>query len=100
MNLETKIRQLLAKGIVERPGDSLQGVTKGRIESVLRAMARGSLDQVDAVFALLDDHTPSWFTDASSSGFKFCHGATTAHIACHVGVIQRTAGKLDREGRD
>jgi BsuBI/PstI restriction endonuclease len=48
---------------------------------------------------LLDDTHASWFTKAPS-GTKFCHGASTAHIACHVGILQRGQRKLDREGRD
>ena len=55
---------------------------------------------MDAVFALLDDINPSFFFEAAQKGLKFCHGASTAHIACHVGVLQRNSAKLDREGRD
>jgi hypothetical protein len=54
---------------------------------------------VDAVYALLDNETDSWFSRAPE-GTKFSDGATTAHIGCHVGVLQRGASKLDREGRD
>src|SRR5690606_3750904 len=30
----------------------------------------------------------------------FADGATTAQIACHIGILQRGKTKLDREGRD
>jgi hypothetical protein len=49
---------------------------------------------------LLDDINPSFFFEAAQKGLKFCDGASTAHIACHVGVLQRKSTKLDREGRD
>jgi hypothetical protein len=79
---------------------SLQGVTKARVKSVLGRLALGDKpDIVDAVFALLDDETPSWFGTAPK-GFKFADGASTAHLGCHIGVLQRGATKLDREGRD
>ncbi|HPA21314.1 MAG TPA: BsuBI/PstI family type II restriction endonuclease [Verrucomicrobiae bacterium] len=55
---------------------------------------------MDAVFCLLDDISPSFFGEAAQKGLKVCHGASTAHIACHVGVLQRNSTKLDREGRD
>jgi len=51
------------------------------------------------VFALLDDVHDSWFSGAPE-GTKLCHGATVAHLACHVGILQRGKVKLDREGRD
>jgi len=54
---------------------------------------------VDCVFALLDDETPSWFPKAPV-GATFADGASTAHLACHIGVLQRGRTKLDREGRD
>lgn len=79
--------------------DQLQGVTKARIRAVLRAIDRESDDIVDAVFALLDDITPSLFTSARP-GTRFCDGASTQHIAAHVGTLQRASGRLDREGRD
>lgn len=75
------------------------GVTKDRIRAVLAAIDRESADMVDAVFALLDDVNPSWFMGAMP-GTRFCDGASTQHIASHIGVLQRNGGKLDREGRD
>lgn len=78
----------------------LQGVTKEKIRRVLtRLDLGGNADLVDGVFALLDDQTDSWFSKAPA-GTKFCHGASTAHLACHIGILQRGSGKLDREGRD
>lgn len=79
--------------------DKLQGVTKARIRAVLRAIDQESDDIVDAVFALLDDITPSLFTSARP-GTRFCDGASTQHIAAHVGTLQRAGRRLDREGRD
>jgi hypothetical protein len=103
MALEDRIQQLrndaLAKG--QAPvRDAYQGVTKARIVEVLTVIDRHNVDLVDAVFALLDDEHVSWFTKAGRAGIKFCEGASTAHIACHVGILQRGLRKLDREGRD
>jgi len=79
----------------------LQGITKERIADVLQALDLKTKDRVDAVFALVDDINPNLFFEAAQKGLRFCHGASTAHIACHVGeVLQRQTGKLDREGRD
>lgn len=77
----------------------LQGVTKERVRETLRAFSRATDDMVDVVFALLDDVHPTWFS-AARNGARFCDGATTAHLGCHVGILQRGGGKLDREGRD
>jgi hypothetical protein len=80
--------------------EALQGVTKDRIRAVLRALDLGAnADLVDCVFALLDDQTDSWFSKAPA-GSKISDGASTAHLACHIGILQRGGGKLDREGRD
>jgi hypothetical protein len=102
MALEERIQKLrddaLAQGKEPVPA-VYQGVTKDRIIAVLEAIDRHTDDLVDAVFALLDDAHASWFTKAPS-GTKFCDGASTAHIACHVGILQRGQRKLDREGRD
>ncbi|MGE0142107.1 MAG: BsuBI/PstI family type II restriction endonuclease [Planctomycetota bacterium] len=78
--------------------DVLQGVTKDRVRTVLGMLDRATDDMVDAVFALLDDR-PSWFAKPPK-GARFCDGASTAHVACHVGILQRKKDKLDREGRD
>ncbi len=80
--------------------DAYQGVTKERIRKVLTYLHLGTNnDLVDGVFALLDDETDSWFA-RPPSGAKIADGATTAHLACHIGILQRGTGKLDREGRD
>ena len=100
MKLEDKLRSEVAAKKLQRPPNALQGITKEQIAEVLQALDRASRDQIDAVFALLDDINPSWFYEAAEKGLKVCHGASTAHIACHVGVLQRNGGKLDREGRD
>ena len=100
MKLEDKLRSDVAAHKLQRPPATLQGVTKERITEVLQALDRASKDRVDAVFALLDDINLSFFFEAADQGLKFSDGASTAHIACHVGVLQRHAGKLDREGRD
>ena len=78
---------------------SFQGVTKDKVRQVLRALARETDDMVDVVFALLDDQTPSFYSKVSAT-HKVCDGASTAHIACHVGILQRGGNRLDREGRD
>lgn len=100
MKLEDRLRSETKGGKLLPPPDTLQGVTKERVTEVLQALDRASRDQIDAVFALLDDLNANWFFEAAEKGLKFCHGASTAHIACHVGVLQRKSGKLDREGRD
>jgi hypothetical protein len=80
--------------------DELQGVSKAKIREVLGKLdLAGNPDVIDAVFALLDDQTASWFSKPPK-GARFCDGATTAHLACHVGILQRGGTKLDREGRD
>tara|TARA_R110002012_G_scaffold322005_1_gene553419 strand:+ start:15874 stop:16806 length:933 start_codon:yes stop_codon:yes gene_type:complete len=80
--------------------DALQGVTKDRIRAVLQSLDLGSnADLVDCIFAMLDDETDSWFSKAPT-GAKIADGASTAHLACHIGILQRDSGKLDREGRD
>ena len=80
--------------------DAFQGVSKEKIRRVLTRVHLGDKpDLVDAVFALLDDQLGSWFPKAPE-GTKFSDGASTAHVACHVGILQRGTGKLDREGRD
>src|SRR4051812_23533338 len=80
--------------------DAYEGVTKDRIRQVLGRIHLGdNADLVDGVFALLDNETPSWFP-RPPAGAMFCDGATTAHLACHMGILQRGYGKLDREGRD
>lgn len=79
--------------------DAHKGVGKERLRRVLGALGLDNPDIVDAVFALLDDTRPSFFT-RPPDGALFCDGATTAHVGCHVGILQRGTGKLDREGRD
>ncbi|WP_209940319.1 BsuBI/PstI family type II restriction endonuclease [Ruegeria sp. HKCCE4148] len=77
----------------------MQGVTKARIASVLGQLALGAnADLIDCVFAMLDTR-PSWFSKPPE-GATFADGATTAHLACHIGILQRGKTKLDREGRD
>lgn len=94
------LRALRMQGGKNPVPDSLQGVTKDRIKQVLDRLHLGNNgDLVDGVFALLDDETPSWFGKAPSKA-RFCDGASTAHLGCHIGILQRGYGKLDREGRD
>jgi len=95
MSLQNRIKQIRDSLLP----DQFQGVTKIRIRRVLRAIDRESDDIVDTVFALLDDITPSLFTNARP-GTRFCDGASTQHIAAHIGTWQRDATRLDREGRD
>ncbi len=103
MGLEEDVRALLleakADGRKAVP-DILQGITKERVYQILAMIDRNTDDMVDAVFALLDDQQPSWFSKADSS-LRFCDGATIAHIGAHIGILQRgSTRKLDREGRD
>ncbi|WP_343343451.1 BsuBI/PstI family type II restriction endonuclease [Sphingomicrobium sp. XHP0239] len=80
--------------------DEHQGVSKDKIRQVLAQIdLHGNNDLVDAVFALLDNETSSWFSKAPK-GSTIADGASTAHLACHIGILQRGALKLDREGRD
>ncbi len=73
---------------------------EGPRQQVLDKLGLGNRpDNVDAVYALLDDETASWFPSAPE-GTKFSDGASTAHIGCHVEILQRGGSKLDREGRD
>ena len=95
MPLQETVRRLRDRPIPS----SLGGVTKDRIRAVLRSMDRESDDMVDAVFALLDNTTASFYPRARP-GTQFCDGASTQHIAWHIGGLQRNATKLDREGRD
>jgi hypothetical protein len=102
MQLADKILAMREKSIAEgRPpvADVLQGVTKDRIAEVLRALDLETTDQVDAVFALLDNERGSWFP-AIRDAARFSEGASIAHVGCHVGILQRGKSKLDREGRD
>ena len=92
-------REWLNEVLKRLPPERLQGVTKERIRKTLRVIARESDDMVDAVFALLDNTTPTAFS-RTGGGATFSDGASTAHVADHVGRFQRRASKLDREGRD
>jgi hypothetical protein len=95
-----KLRAERLKSGTSAVPDSFQGVTKPRVKQVLDKLGLGNRpDNVDAVYALLDDETLSWFPSAPE-GTKFSDGASTAHVGCHVGILQRGGGKLDREGRD
>ncbi|HVV02384.1 MAG TPA: BsuBI/PstI family type II restriction endonuclease, partial [Verrucomicrobiae bacterium] len=100
MKLEDKLRSDIAgKHLVKLPS-ILQGISKELISTVLQALDRKKRDCVDAVWALLDNINPNWFYEAAKKGLKFSDGASTGHIAIHVGVYQRGGTKLDREGRD
>lgn len=101
MGLTEEVRKLLEAAIkTGKPAvaATLQGVSKEKVRKVLKLLARETDDMVEAVFSLLDDR-PSWFS-AAPQGLRFCDGASTAQIGCHVGILQRRRDKLDREGRD
>ena len=76
-----------------------QGINKTRIKTVLAQLDLSHDNLIDTIFALLDNSRPSWFSKPPQKA-TFSSGATTAHIGCHVGILQRRKGKLDREGRD
>ena len=106
MALAEVVTQLRKKALAQRRQpvpDAYQGVSKARITEVLTAIERYTPDQCDAVFALLDDVSPSFYSlqyKNFPAGIKFCEGATVAHVGCHFGILQRGEGKSDREGRD
>jgi hypothetical protein len=77
----------------------LQGVSRGRIKAALERIGHGTRDRIDCIFALLDDQLRSFY-GGTATVFRFCDGASTAHLGCHIGILQRGAAKLDREGRD
>lgn len=80
--------------------DSYQGITKPRVSDVLSVIDCCTENMVDAIYSLLCDE-PSWYPKAVPQGYKFCDGASVAHIGTHVGILQRGNNiKLDREGRD
>lgn len=79
--------------------DQLQGVSREKVREVLVRISLTNPDLIDAVYALLDDEIGSWMANAPK-GASFADGATTAQIACHIGILQRGKTKLDREGRD
>jgi BsuBI/PstI restriction endonuclease domain len=66
---------------------------------VLNELGFATADMIDGVFALLDDTRSSWFSKPPENA-TFSSGATTAHLGCHIGILQRGKTKLDREGRD
>ncbi len=103
MGLEEKVRALLEEAELKNRKavpEAFQGITKERVRHILTLIDRCTDDMVDAVFALIDDQQPSWFSKTDSSLY-FCDGATTAHIGAHIGILQRGGiRKLDREGRD
>ncbi len=102
MGLDDRVRQsreeYISKGEEPVPA-TLSGVTKQKVGLVLGAIDRATSDMIDVVYALLDDRYPNLFTKSPRES-RFRDGATVAHIATHVGVLQRDATKLDREGRD
>ncbi len=103
MALNDEVTRLREKRLAEgQPAvpNLLQGVSKGRIREILARLDLGTnADLIDGVFALIDNETPSWFGKPPPKA-KFADGASTAHLACHIGILQRGQGKLDREGRD
>jgi hypothetical protein len=99
VKLEDYVQQLRKDG--EVVPDKLGGVAKKRVERILDRLGllgQHAEDRVDAAFALLDERA-SWFSSATD-GLRFCDGASTAQIGCHIGILQRGRTKLDREGRD
>lgn len=81
------------------PRSNKRGITEERVANVLAKLARDDVNIVDVVMALLDDGLESQFSRLAKT-HTFADGATIAHLACHVGILQRGKTKLDREGRD
>lgn len=80
--------------------DSYQGVTKQRVTEVLTVIDQSNANKIDVIYSLLCDES-SWYPRAARRDFRFCDGASVAHIGTHVGILQRGRNiKLDREGRD
>jgi len=99
MALEDRVAELRRERGGKVP-EAFQGVSKARIKAVLTLLDLGdNADLIDSVFAMLDDETPSWFAKAPKDA-TIADGASTGHLACHVGILQRGNRKLDREGRD
>lgn len=98
--LLAKIREGRLKGTGSAMPDPVQGVRRSRVEEALGLLSLGTnRDLIDCTLALLDDELPSLFAKPPE-GATFSDGASTAHLACHIGILQRGGGKLDREGRD
>jgi hypothetical protein len=100
--LEARVSQLRMerlKKLGQAVPNAYRGVTKEKIGRVLAYVHLDGVDLIDGVFALMDDETPSWFSNAPE-GASLSDGATTAHLATHIGILQRGGSKLDREGRD
>jgi|GEM_PF-2828677 len=92
------LRNQRLKAGLSTVAEELQGVSAAKMAVVLSQVALGgNADIVDGEFAFLDDETPSWFPKPPERT-KVADGATTVHLACHIGILQRGGGKLDREG--
>lgn len=72
------------------------GVKREIISAALGVVDHDRLDLIDVISCMLDESFPSLLDD----GLKLSDGATTANIACYVGILMRQGNKLDREGRD
>ncbi|TVP98222.1 MAG: hypothetical protein EA381_13000 [Planctomycetaceae bacterium] len=102
MGLDDRVRQnredYVQSGQQPVPSE-LSGVTKEKVAETLALIDRATPEMIDVVYALLDDRYQNLFSRAPATA-RFRDGATVAHIATHVGILQRNAGRLDREGRD
>lgn len=103
MKLEDKVLLIRAAAIKkgrEPVSLKLQGIDRDKINSILEKIDKNTPDMVSCVFALLDNVNETWFSAKKCSSLKINNGASVAHIACHIGILQRGKTKLDREGRD
>lgn len=91
---EDYFRNLKKEGV--KPPKAPNGVKKEMISTALSLVDYDRPDLVDVVLCLLDESFPSLIVE----GLKISDGATTANIACYVGILMRHGNKLDREGRD
>jgi len=102
MKLATKVSLMRDAAIVKgrQPvAKRHQNVDRGRIERVLSSFSIVQPTVVDAVFALLDNTRPSWFSSPPANAV-FSDGASTAHISHHISILQRSLKDRERKGHN
>lgn len=81
------------------PLPNKMGISRERVERVLKQIDISDRNTVSVVMALLDDRLPNAY-DMPPEGARFKDGASTSHLFCHAGILQQGEKKIDREGRD